>query len=296
MSPGSFWHVAMGAVLAVLLIAPAAHAAGVGGREDAAMRVSSHRDTLERLLALSQLDNELLELDTATGGGDPIAELDPVGDEWFIGGMDFDAGLGMLFAAEGGARRLLTIDPRSAAMALIGHMGTERAGAIACDEGAGVLYVVGCTYWPLERRSYLYRVSRFTAAVTYIGEIGYPDVSGIAFDKTTGMLYGACGPKSGTGGVLMTIDVDTGEASRVGSSIVVNDMSFDEEGQLYGVGCGSPCGFSCLYRIDKATGTATVAGLPGYPCVCSLAFAYLDDTPVEPRSWTTIKAMYQGDD
>jgi hypothetical protein len=109
----------------------------------------------------------------------------------------------------------------------------------------------------------LYEVDPFSGTMTSIGPIGFA-VTGLAFDPTSGILYGATSnnssphPRS-----LITIDPASGAGTYVGTldgSQPFPDIDFDSTGQLYGSygGSGHP-----IYRITKTTATKTLVGATG---------------------------------
>lgn len=119
--------------------------------------------------------------------------------------------------------------------------------------------------------SSLYTIDTTTGAATLVGAIGF-SVTGLAFDPTTGILYG------GTSNVaavseLITIDPLTGAGTSVGAygtgSQTMADITFDASGQLFGF---LEPGSDDLYRINKATGAATVVGDSPGSAVTGLAF------------------------
>jgi len=87
-------------------------------------------------------------------------------------------------------------------------------------------------------------------------------VTGLAFDPTSGLLYGSTGGVSGT--KLLTINPATATVTVVGSygaaSATMTDLAFDPSGNLYGV---SSSGGANLYSINKATAAATEVGASG---------------------------------
>jgi len=101
------------------------------------------------------------------------------------------------------------------------------------------------------------------AVVSTVGPIGFA-VTGLAFDPTTGALYGTTAGASADETLLLTIDVATGAGTVVGSFGVgpgpMADIAFDPAGNLYG--WREPLADD-LYRIDKTTGAATLVGDSG---------------------------------
>ncbi|MGH8875397.1 MAG: hypothetical protein ACRDVM_09140, partial [Acidimicrobiia bacterium] len=116
----------------------------------------------------------------------------------------------------------------------------------------------------------LYKVNPATGARSEtIGEIGF-SVTGLAFDPTTGTLYGSTTSNDATEpGSLVRINTDTGAGTLVGPAgtrIVAGcttgtaDITFTTDGQLWG---WSEC-TDDLYNINKATGVGTLVGDSGF--------------------------------
>lgn len=114
----------------------------------------------------------------------------------------------------------------------------------------------------------LYKVNPATGARSQtIGEIGFA-VTGLAFDPTTGVLYGSTATNDANEpGSLIRINVATGAGTLVGASgtkIITGcssgtaDITFITDGTLYG---WTECSDQ-LVQINKATGVGTVIG-PG---------------------------------
>jgi hypothetical protein len=97
------------------------------------------------------------------------------------------------------------------------------------------------------------------ATLQTIGPIGY-SVTGLAFQPTTGVLYGTTGGRSPTSpNHLIRIDVNTGAGTVVGPHGVMGpaaDITFSADGQLYGWFPRE----SQLGTIDSASGAATIVG------------------------------------
>jgi Ca2+-binding RTX toxin-like protein len=112
----------------------------------------------------------------------------------------------------------------------------------------------------------LYKVNPATGAKTEtIGEIGF-SVTGLAFDPTTGILYGSTTSQDlNEPGSLIRINADTGAGTLVGASgtrIITGcdtgtaDITFTTDGQLWG---WTECSDD-LVQINKTTGVGTTVG------------------------------------
>lgn len=109
----------------------------------------------------------------------------------------------------------------------------------------------------------LYEID-FTAAsvINTVGSLG-ENIQGIAFDPTTGLLWGVEGSRESTGfdgnPRIFTIDHTTGATTEVGTTGIntgISDISFRSDGRLYGRSARS----TQLYLINKSTGAASVVG------------------------------------
>lgn len=86
-------------------------------------------------------------------------------------------------------------------------------------------------------KSSLYRIDSTTGAGTLVGDIGFT-LNSIAFDPTTGILYGSTtGWNEGYNG-LITIDSSTGAGTAVGTGVglrnALRSLAFKSNGELFG--------------------------------------------------------------
>lgn len=108
--------------------------------------------------------------------------------------------------------------------------------------------------------SNLYILDSTTGATqTTIGPIGFA-VTGLAFDPTSGVLYGTTTRRSPLDpSSLITINITTGAGTLVGSNLIgpIADIAFDAAGTLYGwtEGAGDD-----LVTINLGTGAAGIVG------------------------------------
>ena len=128
--------------------------------------------------------------------------------------------------------------------------------------------------------SKLYNINYTNGAATFIGDIGYRLVGGLAFDAN-GTLYGVGetltlgGPPPEGNLFLITINRTTGAGTAVGALGVqaqFQDIAFkNSNGQLYAYASGD------LYNINKTSGAATLVGATGNPEIgTGLAFDLSD--------------------
>jgi hypothetical protein len=161
-------------------------------------------------------------------------------------------GFGSALATDAG--RLLV----GAKRAYIGFLTNSPAGA-AFDPASDTIYM--CDF---EGR--LLTVS-WPIGLVLIGPIGFANVQGIAFDASTGLLYGVDVATD----QLITIDPASGVGAAVGPLGFVNVRSLacdSGTGVLYGVDALT----RQLVSIDPATGAGTAVGLVGLVGVQGLAF------------------------
>jgi len=106
----------------------------------------------------------------------------------------------------------------------------------------------GCQF----NNGWLWTIDEVTGDMTLIGGGGV-GLNGLAYDLTTGLMYGA------TGTDLYSINMISGDQTLVGSfntgGLVVG-IAFDGEGNLYAEDLGT----DCLYSVDPLTGAATLIG------------------------------------
>jgi hypothetical protein len=129
----------------------------------------------------------------------------------------------------------------------------------------------------------LYTLNPETAEATSIGATGHA-FTALAFDPTSGVLYGATSNNSAaTIRALYTLDPATGTATLIGqfklggtgSATPIGDLAFDSTGQLWGWSGTT----GQIHQIDKATGAytsplgSTAIGVPA----AAIGFA-ADDT------------------
>jgi len=238
-------------------------------------------------------------------------------------------------------RTLYRIDTDEGTVTPIGYHGVA-SGFCGLDYATREDALIGVTRMTNAR---LYLVDPSTAVATYIGDlgIGYVFEGALAYDPTTGFLYGANGG-SDEEPQLFTVDPSTGAAVLLG--VVgggVHDfagLAFDAEGQLYGldrftnalwaidkydpdgpgtmqIGSGLGSGIDLgpvggmatgpegvvygyasgshqLFTVNLADGTGTVLHTFGddVPTFYAVAFGGGGYSPVEPSTWSSIKAMY----
>ncbi len=130
--------------------------------------------------------------------------------------------------------------------------GTQRFFSLTTQPGTGRVYAADPN---VTATSMLWTLDVNTGIATPVGNINNDVIANIAFDPTTGVLYGLGRNSS----VLYTINTATGAPTHVGTATsVYSGLAFSPGGQLYGTS-----GTGLLYSIDKATGGSTLIGGPG---------------------------------
>ncbi|MCB1033498.1 MAG: hypothetical protein KDD47_06655 [Acidobacteria bacterium] len=225
----------------------------------------------------------LVSIDSMTGAGMtrfPLGSLGPVTEIRFRSD-------GVLFGSTGGgASNFLTIDPDTGTEALVGM---HAFGAVTAMEFVGsTLYGAffdaggggeggGSTF--------LVEIDQTDGSLTNVGQIaGYDPVRGLAYDSTTGTMYGVGIPLSAGGeqpeGIfddLITINLATGAPTTVGPTggFEIGGMTFGPDGLLYGGVARPSAGEGAtvpLVILNTATGAATVVGDTGLPALSGLTF------------------------
>jgi hypothetical protein len=114
----------------------------------------------------------------------------------------------------------------------------------------------------------LYTVDSNNGSSTYIGAFGQSSTYTLSFDKA-GTLYGIS--NGFNDGTLVTIDTATGHATTVGTTTGIADLmalAFAPDGTLYSASWAT----NSLYKMDKATGSATLVGALGFYNIMDIDF------------------------
>src|SRR5438552_487991 len=127
--------------------------------------------------------------------------------------------------------------------------------------------------------SQLRTLDPFAGTSTLIGSTGVGPIPGLAYDQTTGTMYGITGGNGSGGGAignLVTINLTTGAATILGSvGFNAGSLEFGPDGNLY---AGSTDGLGTLYRINKTSGAATLIGQTGFNNVTGLTLVNSTNT------------------
>jgi hypothetical protein len=234
------------------------------------------------LLGSSQF-SELFSVDVTTGTASFIGAM-PFG---LATEIEFGGLTNRLFAEQtDGGTGLFTIDPASGApLGVVNHAfgalnGLEFVGSTLY----GTFIPMGGGGFP----SRLVRVDTLTGALTSVGLTGQGPISGLAFDSSSGIMYGVTA--GGGPAELVTIDLLTGAATVVGATGFdhIGSIEFASDGNLYGGLTFRASQFpNHLVQIDVRSGAAAVVGDTGFSITgltavnqapdCSAAFADPDE-------------------
>jgi len=179
---------------------------------------------------------------------------------------------GALYAAAGGFKLLIGIDPESGQATVIGDLGLNGQGDPGRNDALDLNMAAGCsdTLWLSSAvANKLWTVDRATGAARLVGSTGHALTGIVARGE---QLYGAGGKGDNT---FYSVDPSTGAATAIGtfgSGVTrwVNSisMSFDEAGTLWAVinyvppehDTDIPADWSDLATIDPTTGKVHVLG------------------------------------
>lgn len=153
-----------------------------------------------------------------------------------------------------------------------GTLAIEDVDGLAWDAGSDILY--GTNRRGDDDPDLLVQIDRTTGLIiqdAFGPDVGYvaidgpdvmEDIDDIAVDPFTGVMYAASND-GGDGGVLITVDKNTGAGTLVGEFGVddIEGIAYFTDGNLYG-STGKdgrdPATRNQLYRIDESTGAATL--------------------------------------
>lgn len=164
------------------------------------------------------LDDSLCQIDVATG------EVSIIGDDLLLRwtpGLAFDRG-GDFFGLNIGTNQLVSIDPDTAAAEVIGDVDIDvKHAGLAIDFETDELFAVMGQRDGIPDK--LLKLDKETGEASVIGPLGVNwDTVGVEFHPVTGELFTVR-----EFNVLMSLDVDTGEATEIGelSGVSTNNMA-----------------------------------------------------------------------
>lgn len=190
--------------------------------------------------------------DTSTGSFGMVAQ---VGAKWQ--GLAYSTDAGVLYAVNTD-RQLFTIDPNSGAATLLGTLSGSPGTITAMTYDRVNKRIVGM----LQNTGQLAAIDPNALTATGFGASTFGNVGGLAFDPTSGKLYGVDDTAAGTR--LVSFDPNTGAKATIGAlGAGINDCNgmayVDAEDALFTIDAGS----ENLLRVDRQTGAATVVGNTG---------------------------------
>jgi PKD repeat protein len=107
--------------------------------------------------------------------------------------------------------------------------------------------------------STLRTLNPFAGTSTIIGPTGFGPIAGLAFDPSSGIMYGITGGPTGN---LLRLNLTTGAATLIGpTGFRAGSLEVGPDGLLYGGGTGPD--ESKIFRINPATGASTLIGTTG---------------------------------
>ena len=218
--------------------------------------------------------NAMVQIDPVTGFGTPIFPLGGL----IIADLAYDPNHDVLYGSTTTGNSLYRINRVSGAITLIGHypVGITLMHGLEYDPNNNVLF--GITNQSGTRA--LYTIDVATAATTLVGTHGIQGLSDLAFDAANNVMY-ASEAFDGTPHVeaLRTIDLATGVTTLVGnfngagSTQLGVGLAYDPvQGMFATDNKASSTIDDTLYKINPATGQATLVGPIGAQNVLGLTF------------------------
>jgi len=135
----------------------------------------------------------------------------------------------------------------------------------AAYDNEGFLYAVS-------KSNRLYKINDRTGDSTIVGNLSIP-VAAITFNPADGQLWASVGTSSAVKDKIYKINKangDTTYAGKTGLGKVLNALTFDNSGNLYGT-FGTSLQISTLVKIDPVTAAASTIGPIGFKGVTGLA-------------------------
>jgi hypothetical protein len=230
-----------------------------------------------KLIGSTSFPSNLISIDRANGNASLIGPLGGalgVRGSAFVAGLAFDPTTKTLYGLDGAGLgnddfdpgdSLIVIDPDSGEADVIGLVGFSTVASLAFDANSSMLYGVD------RQRELLLTIDTNSGESAVVGGVGF-DVLGLAFDTTTGTLFGSALFKNGRlVNELIRIDTTTGAGTSIGpiGFESVTGLAFDSVSKtLFGTSVIS----DDLIAIDTSTGVGTAVGAIGVDDVLGLTF------------------------
>jgi len=160
---------------------------------------------------------------------------------------------GTLYAIDNTDNSLITIDPATLAITIVGNTGAGGSfGDLTYDSTNGNLYWV-----PGRGNDNLYTINQNTGVATLVGAHGIDDLFALTYYQPADALYG----ESSTGDVY-TLNLSDGTPTLIGNNgIYPGGLTYNSKtGQLI----LTAAGIADFYSLDPATGAATLLGESGF--------------------------------
>jgi DNA-binding beta-propeller fold protein YncE len=222
------------------------------------------------LVATDSAGDNLIRLDTQTGASTVIG---PLGDGT-VAALAYDPTRGILYATSTQTNTLLTVNPGTGAATVIGPLGATLMHGLEYSPPDDTLYGIGGT----TNNRTIYRIDRVTGAATQIGTVLGPSTYTIVYDTSANTMYAAAIGQQ----TLSRITMSTGALTLIGPfgapgmpiPQVGIGIAYDATHGLFASdNTGTPGNANPLYKINTATGAATLVGIiPGPVNLLGLAF------------------------
>ncbi len=186
----------------------------------------------------------------------------------------------------GGTSNLISIDLITGAESLIGNYSLTANDRInGLEYARNALYGTYISGEGSNQPSSLVIINTTTAELTMVGPTGFGAITGLAFDKFTGTLYGITadnGPPDFQP-ELISLNLETGEATLIGSlgfsfDYISRGLTFGPGGVLYTALTG--VNDSYLASVDPTTGVGTIIGPTSSEWISGLAYHYHPAVPL----------------
>jgi WD40 repeat protein len=217
----------------------------------------------------------LISIDTVTGAG---SEIGPTGMTGSIGDLSFRSD-GVLFAFDAMAadHTLYTVDTATGAATLVGSTGLSSSG------GNGMAFSPGDVLYHSNRQN-LHTLNQTTGLASVLGPLVYsppadndPRLNAKDFDPATGHLFASLNDGAGSSkeNYLAGVNLTTMAVTIIGPTVDGLDaIAFRPRPpvNIYGAAHIGRDGLSTLYKIDPASGFATMIGPIGFERVSAIDF------------------------
>jgi hypothetical protein len=205
--------------------------------------------------------SRLLSVNLTTGQTQVVGPLAAVAN---IGGLAYDSQRGVMYGVSPTTSSLYTINLGTGQATLVGPFGIG-----ATMQGAAFDRFTNTIFASDTFNDRLYKINPDTGSAQLVGPTGV-EISGLAVDPLTGILYGTPCPFCGGVAGLYRINTLNGQTTLVGgtANIRFNGLAFDGDGTLYGVRNDT----DSLHVINKNTGISTLVGPLGLPEINALGF------------------------